>query len=132
MSPELTRPNRGIQVWLALNLHGVSRFRDELDRMLDLTERAADALSSMSGVELLDAPELSIVAFRARAGDGPTRSIQDALLASREVHVSSTTIDGRLYVRLAFLSQRTTQAIVDRAIDLVESAVSGTSTMGSG
>jgi aromatic-L-amino-acid decarboxylase len=122
MGPELTRPNRGIQVWLALNLHGVGQFRSELDHMLDLAERAAESLGSIPGIELLGKPELSVVAFRASSGDEPTRWVLDSLLGSHEVHVSSTTIDGRLYVRLAFLSQRTTDAIVDRAIDIVESA----------
>ncbi len=124
MGPELTRPNRGVQVWLALNLHGIQRFRDELDRMLDLAEHAATRLASIPGVELLDGPELSVVAFRAAGGDERTRNLFDALIASREVHVSSTTIDGRFYVRLVFLSQRTTTAIVDRAIDIVASAAS--------
>lgn len=120
MGPELTRPNRGVQVWLALNLHGVGRFRDELDRMLDLAERAADRLGSLPGVELIDRPQLSVVAFRAQAGDDATRALLDGLLDSREVHVSSTTIDGGMYVRLALLNQRTTDEVVDRAIDIVE------------
>jgi aromatic-L-amino-acid decarboxylase len=122
MGPELTRPNRGLQVWLALNLHGVRPFRDELDRMLDLSDRMAVALGSVPGIEVLDAPQLSIVAFRARSGDAATRAILDALLASEEVHVSSTTIDGHLYGRFALLSQRTSDAVVDRAIDIVRTA----------
>ncbi|MDW3218610.1 MAG: aminotransferase class V-fold PLP-dependent enzyme [Acidimicrobiales bacterium] len=122
MGPELTRPNRGLQVWLALNLHGIQRFRDELDRMLDLAEHAAIRLASIPGVDVLDDPELSVVAFRASSGDDATRRLLDVLVTSREVHVSSTTIDGRVYVRLAFLSQRTTTAIVDRAIDIIASA----------
>lgn len=122
MGPELTRPNRGLQVWLALNLHGIQRFRDELDRMLDLAEHAAARLASIPGVDVLDDPELSVVAFRASSGDDATRRLLDVLITSREVHVSSTTIDGRVYVRLAFLSQRTTTAIVDRAIDIIASA----------
>lgn len=120
MGPELTRPNRGVQVWLALHLHGVSRFRDELDRMLDLAEQAAVRLASLPGVELIDRPELSVVAFRAQAGDEATRAILERLLDSSEVHVSSTTIDGHMYVRLAFLSQRTTEEVLDRVVEIVE------------
>ncbi len=123
MGPELTRPNRGIQVWLALNLHGVARFRAELDRMLDLAAGAAQALSAMRGLALIGTPELSVVAFRATAGDDVTRTILDALLASRRVHVSSTTIDGRFYVRLAFLSQRTTDEVLDTALEIIRSAL---------
>lgn len=122
MGPELTRPNRGVQVWLALNVHGVGRFRTELDRMLDLTASAAESLAALPGIELADTPQLTVVAFRAIAGDDETRKLLDALLDSREVHVSSTTIAGDLYVRFAFLSQRTTDDVVDRAIAIVEAA----------
>lgn len=124
MGPELTRPNRGIQVWLALNLHGVGAFRNELDRMLDLATHAAGRIRLIPSMELITDPPLSVVVFRASAGDDQTRLILEALLESRDVHVSSTTIDGDLYLRLAFLSQRTTRAIVDRAIGIVEGAVS--------
>ncbi len=40
--PELTRPFRGLAVWLPLHLHGVARFPAELDRMLDLAGWASD------------------------------------------------------------------------------------------
>lgn len=123
MGPELTRPNRGVQVWLALNLHGVGSFRDELDRMLDLAERTADKLASIPGLAVIGRPHLSVVAFRADAGDDTTRALHAALNDSREVHVSSTTIDGDVYLRLAFLSQRTTEQIVDRAIEIVQTAL---------
>lgn len=126
MGPELTRPNRGIQVWLALNLHGVGQFRDELDRMLDLAERAADKLAAIPGLELIDRPQLSVVAFRARAGDDTTRTLLEALNESCEVHVSSTTIDGQLYLRFAFLSQRATDDVVDRAVAIVKEKLADT------
>lgn len=122
MGPELTRPNRGVQVWLALNLHGVGQFRAELDRMLDLAERAAVRLEAIPGIEVIDPPQLSVVVFRATAGDAQTRAILDALLDSRAVHVSSTTIDGSLYVRFAFLNQRTTDEVLDTAIGIVRTA----------
>ncbi|MGH8911852.1 MAG: pyridoxal phosphate-dependent decarboxylase family protein, partial [Acidimicrobiia bacterium] len=40
LGPELTRPFRGLEVWLPLQLHGVAAFRAELDRMLDLADHA--------------------------------------------------------------------------------------------
>ena len=120
---DLPESSGGVQVWLALRLHGVSRFRDELDRMLDLAERMAGRLGTLPGVQLIDQPQLSVVAFRAEAGDDATRAILDALLESRQVHVSSTTVDGDMYVRFAFLNQRTTDSIVDQAIQIVETTL---------
>ncbi len=128
MGPELTRPNRGLPLWLALNLHGVNRFRDELDHMLDLADRTAHRLRDIDGIELAVEPELSIVAFRSSApdpsvGDAVTERIFRYLNNSGEVHVSSTTIHDRFVIRFAFLSQRTTEAIAVRAVELVAEAV---------
>ncbi|MCH9803298.1 hypothetical protein K0U73_05835 [bacterium] len=72
---------------------------------------------------MIDQPQLSVVAFRAEAGDDATRAILDTLLESRQVHVSSTTVDGDMYVRFAFLNQRTTDSIVDQAIQIVETTL---------
>ncbi len=119
MGPELTRPNRGLPLWLALNLHGVDAFRRTLDSMLDLTGRAAVALGNLPGVELITEPELSVVAFRSTDGDDATLAIQQALNGSGRVHVSSTTIDDRLWIRLAFLSQRTTVDVVDEVTERI-------------
>jgi aromatic-L-amino-acid decarboxylase len=123
MGPELSRPNRGLPVWLALHVHGIGQFRETLDRMLDLAALVAGRLDGLPEIELSGRPELSIVAFRAVDGNPMTRHVLAALNGSREVHVSSTTINNHLYARLAFLSQRTTKAIAMRAVDLVGDAV---------
>lgn len=123
MGPELTRPNRGLPIWFALQLHGIGQFRTTLDLMLDLAENAAAVLADIPGIVLAGPPELSVVAFRALAGDSPTLHLLDVLNRSREVHVSSTTIDGHVHVRLAFLSQRTTKTMADRAVEIVRETV---------
>lgn len=119
MGPELTRPARGLEVWIALHLHGVKAFRRELDRMIDLAEWSAAKLSQIEAIETAPSPDLSIVAFRAVSGNEQTRRIADQLNASRSVHVSTTSIGDDLYLRLAFLSQRTTRAVAERVIQLV-------------
>ncbi len=119
MGPEQSRPNRGLPVWLALHVHGVAAFRQTLDSMLDLAVAAADHLVAIPGIELITRPQLSIVAFRSVDGDDATAHMLRRLNESSEVHVSSTTIDDKLWVRLALLSQRTTASIVDRVIELI-------------
>lgn len=124
MSPEFTRPARGLEVWLALQLHGIEPFRAELDRMLDLAEWTAAALSDLAGIEVMAEPELSIVAFRATAGDEATRAVAQYLNDSGDVHISSTTVDGDFLVRIAYLSQRTDSDVAHRAVQLVREAIS--------
>lgn len=123
MGPELTRPYRGLALWLPLQLHGVDRYRAMLDHMLDLARYTTAALKDIDGISVILEPELSIVAFRADAGDDATQVILDALLASGELHVSSTVVDGRLAIRFVFLSQRTNVATAARAVELVQDAI---------
>jgi aromatic-L-amino-acid/L-tryptophan decarboxylase len=118
--PELTRPTRGPLLWFPLRLHGTRAFATELDRMLDLAALAYQRLSTMPGVVVGPPPELSIVAFRAAAGDAATDAIVEALHATGRFQVSTTVLAGRAAIRLAFLSPRTTQARVLEALDIVE------------
>ena len=94
LGPELTRPTRGLAVWLPLHLHGIAAFRDALDQMLDLAELAADGLAAIPGIDVVAPPELSVVVFRATAGDVASDHILRAINGSGRFHVSSTTLDG--------------------------------------
>jgi aromatic-L-amino-acid decarboxylase len=87
LGPELTRPNRGLAVWLPLHLHGIERFREELDRMLDLAEWAAAEFAEMPEIELVCDPDLSVVAFLATESDEASRMILDHLSDSGDVYV---------------------------------------------
>ena len=117
--PELTRPFRGLLVWLPLQLHGVARFRHVLDRSLDLAAAAAARLRELPGIEVLLEPELSIVAFRDRGRDGDTERILAALNDCGRLHVSSTTLDDRTVIRLAFLHPRTGEAELEDVLQIV-------------
>lgn len=123
MSPELTRPARGLETWLALQLHGIAPFRDALDRMLDLAAWATAELRTIDGIRVIAEPELSIVAFHSESGDAATQHIAKHMIDSGDVHVSSTTVDGNFMIRLAFLSQRTEHDVAVRAVELVREAL---------
>ncbi|MFP3913850.1 MAG: pyridoxal phosphate-dependent decarboxylase family protein [Actinomycetota bacterium] len=121
LGPELTRPYRGMHVWLPLQLHGVAAFRTELDEALDLAEHAYDRLRRAEWVEKLWRPDLSIVAFRC-PDDQRSRRALEAANGSGHVFLSSTSVDGRYVLRLAILNRRTELAHVDTAIDLLAEA----------
>ena len=121
--PELTRPSRGPLLWFPLQLHGTAAFAAELDRMLDLAAMAHARLAAMPGVITGPAPQLSIVAFRAAAGDAMTDAIVAALQGSGRFQVSTTTLGGRAMVRFAFLSPRTDAATIEEALGIVARTV---------
>ena len=64
ISPELSRDFRGLRIWLPFKLHGIEPFRQALEEKLDLAEWATAQLRTMTDIEIIAEPQLSIVAFR--------------------------------------------------------------------
>jgi aromatic-L-amino-acid decarboxylase len=121
LSPELSRDFRGLRVWLPIMLHGLGAFREQLTEKLDLARRAWDQLRREPLLEMLDEPQLSIVAFACRAAGGRDGNALGAELlrrvnGRRRVFLSSTTIGGRFVVRLCVLSFRTHADRVEEAV----------------
>jgi aromatic-L-amino-acid decarboxylase len=124
LGPELSRPFRGLAVWLPLQLHGVSPFRDALDSSLDLAEHAYERLSNIEGIDARWKPDLSVVAVMFdddRAG----QAALDAVNEDFTVHLSPTIIDERFVLRFAILNRRSTIEHVDHAIDIIEKTLIG-------
>jgi aromatic-L-amino-acid/L-tryptophan decarboxylase len=123
LSPELSREWRGLRVWLPLHLHGVAAFRTQLDEKLDLAASAHAELVADQRLETI-APDLSIVAFRRRATDDAGQlDLLRRINAHRRVLLSSTRIDGSVWLRLAIVSFRTHRDRVGEALDLIRQEV---------
>ncbi len=129
--PELSRPFRGLRLWLPLMLHGARPFREALSEKLALARTLHAELAAMPEVDVLDEPQLSIVAFRARrqpgeafaAWDARNEAWMDAINARGRVILSSTrleTPEGPAFtLRACVLSFRTH---ADRIAALLEDA----------
>ena len=115
LSPELSREFRGLRLWLPLRLHGVAAFREALAEKLALTRLAWERLRADPRFEMLDEPQLSVVAFRLRKGDDA--ELLRRVNARGRVFLSSTTLGGRLALRICVLSFRTHE---DRLLDAVD------------
>ena len=124
LSPELTRPFRGLEIWLPLHLHGVSAYRSELDSSLDLARHAYASLKDRDWIDRIWEPDLSIVAFQCHDDAGARAALANAN-ESGKVALSSTAIDGRFTLRLAILNRRTTLEHVNTAIALLEDGYQG-------
>jgi aromatic-L-amino-acid/L-tryptophan decarboxylase len=130
LSVEQSREARGLRVWLPLKHLGAGAFREALDEKLDLARFAAQELERISGVELVARPQLSILAFRARADDldaealdARTQRIMDIVNHSGPVHLSGTVLDGRLAIRICVLPFRAHAELVTTCIARVRAAV---------
>jgi aromatic-L-amino-acid decarboxylase len=114
MSPELTKPFRGMRVWLPLKIHGAAVFRELLDERLDLGRWAENQLRQIPAIEVLTGAQLSVVTFAARdtgqsldARNEQSRTILAGINSKQRVFLSGTLLDGLYAVRVAVVSFRT-------------------------
>jgi aromatic-L-amino-acid/L-tryptophan decarboxylase len=129
VSPELTRPFRGLRLWLALHLHGVAAFRKALDQKLDLAQTAYHAILATPNLETIGSPDLSIFAFRYCVPGGSSEDHDQATLklveqvnATGHTYLSSTQIREQVFARIAVLGLRTDAQQVATAIKAIQEA----------
>jgi aromatic-L-amino-acid decarboxylase len=129
-SPELSRPFRGLRVWLPFKMHGASAFREQLEEKLALTKLAADRIRAMEGMEILAEPVLSLFAFRlAPPGvDDPAelnrlnQKLLERVNARQRVFLTATTLAGRFALRICVLSFRTHRDRMEEGLEDLEAA----------
>ncbi len=117
LSPELSRAFRGLALWLPLMLHGAGAFREALAEKLELARDAARRLEADPRFELLEEPQLSVVAFRLKDRDDDANArLLERVNARGRVFLSSTRLHDRLTLRICVLCFRTHQDRLDDAI----------------
>ncbi len=114
LSPELSKPFRGMRVWLPLKLHGAGAFRDALDEKLDLIQWMEQQLRQIPAVEILADAELTVTALAVRdRGQGLEQRNQQSRELLLEINgrqrafLSGTLLKGVFAIRVAVVSFRT-------------------------
>jgi aromatic-L-amino-acid decarboxylase len=130
LSPELSRPFRGLRVWLPVKLHGIGAFRRNLDEKLDLTNWATEELRRIPGIEITAEPQLSLVAFRLTRpamDEGALNQLNRRLIAAinarQRIHLSGTVLGTRFVLRVCVLSFRTHMERMREGMDDIRTAV---------
>jgi L-2,4-diaminobutyrate decarboxylase len=105
----LSRRARGLPFWFSLAAHGTEAYAEAIRQCLDVAGRAADLVDRAPHLELLCAPELSVVAFR-RTGwaeeDHQRWSLR--LLESGQAFVVPSSHEGEPMIRLCIVNPNTT------------------------
>jgi aromatic-L-amino-acid decarboxylase len=134
ISPELTRPFRGLRVWLPLRMHGIGPFREALEEKLALARWAAAELKRIPGIEILAEPQLSALAFRLNPGESPqtaeelnrlNRRLMQRINERRRVLLTGTLLRGEFVIRICVLSFRTHRDRMEMCLEDVRKAVEG-------
>jgi len=128
LSPELSRPFRGLGLWLPLKLFGLAPFRAALEEKIQLARYFHERIAALPGFRAGPFPDLSVVTFRydPPRGDGEAanRQILEAVLRDGRVFISSTRINGEFSLRVAILHFRTHRGEVDHLLGVLAEAAS--------
>ena len=129
-SPELSRPFRGLRIWLPFRLVGANAFREQLDEKLDLAVWVTDQLRAIDGMEIIAEPELSLVAFRlTRPGmtqaelNVLNQDLLNRINARRRVYLTATTVGGVYALRICVLSFRTHLERMEQGMEDIRAAL---------
>ncbi|MFT4538578.1 MAG: aromatic-L-amino-acid decarboxylase [Planctomycetota bacterium] len=124
LSPELTRHFRGLRLWLPLQVHGLARYRAALEEKLILCHLFYERVQQL-GFQVGPKPDLSVAMFRWAPRDGSdgnafTQRLLKAILDDGRVFLSSTSIDGVFWIRVAVLCFRTHVDRIDAILEVLE------------
>jgi aromatic-L-amino-acid decarboxylase len=129
ISPELTRPFRGLRIWLPLKMHGAGAFREALEEKLALARWASEELKKIEGIEILAEPQLSTLAFRLNPGGLPAeelnrlnRRFMKRINDRKRVLLTGTLLRGELVIRICVLSFRTHRDRMESCLEDIREA----------
>ncbi|MCB0274501.1 MAG: aminotransferase class V-fold PLP-dependent enzyme [Calditrichaeota bacterium] len=121
---ELTRHNRGLRMWLPLQLYGTGVFAEALAEKRQLCRYFHQQVGQL-GLETGPEPDLSVAIFR--CPDDPdntkTQRLMDRIHRDGRVFLSSTVIAQKLWIRCAIVSHRSHREEVDLAIAMIKEKV---------
>ncbi|MFT5451507.1 MAG: aromatic-L-amino-acid decarboxylase [Enterobacterales bacterium] len=130
MSLELTRPFRGLGVWLPFKMLGADAFRKALTEKIELAQYFCEKIKQDTVWKIIAEPELSLTVFRYDEVDKTIEELNDinqkiiTLVNNKgRVNISGTKIDGYFVLRSCILSFRTHESQVTMLLEDLTEAV---------
>lgn len=130
--PELSRPWRGIRVWLVVQLYGMKKLRAAVHEKRELALWAAERLDALDGLNLLTKPALSLFAFHVVSKSGDlkleNRATEDLLHRVRErgqIMMSGCHMGERYLGRICVMSFRTRRKEIELAVEQITAELAG-------
>jgi aromatic-L-amino-acid/L-tryptophan decarboxylase len=114
-----TRGFRALKTWMALRYHGVDGYAQRIARDCALAQRLAELVRATPSLELWEPTSLSIVCFRLKDTDDRNREVLRRIQHSGKAFLSSTVLDGRVWLRACFVNHLTTEGDVDALMALL-------------
>jgi len=127
LSPELTKPWRGMRMWLPMQLYGIAPFKAALEEKILLCRYFHEEIQTR-GFEVGPYPDLSVCRYRYVPKEPKDANAFNARLleyvqADGRIFISSTTIDGVYWLRVAVLCFRTHLREMDMLLEVLKNGV---------
>ena len=117
--PALGRRFRALKLWAVMRCYGRSGLQERIGSALRLAELLEGWVRDADGWELCAPRPFSTVCLRRAASDEENAALLERVNATGEVFISHTRLNGRYVLRVAIGHERTTEADVRRAWDVL-------------
>lgn len=116
---ECTKAGLGLRFFAVLAALGERGLADHVERQFALAAQAYRYVSGQPGFECPVEPQANILCFRIVGSDDLQLSIRNALISRGSHYLSTAELNGKRYLRLAFMSPATTMRDVTGLVELV-------------
>lgn len=118
---QLTRRLRGLPLWFSLAMHGTNKYREAIERGIELAQIASEKIEKREGLEMVRPASLSVVLFRKKGWDAA--KYKDWTYKNHNegfALVTPTTWKGETIIRFCFINPDTTEKDIDMILDTLE------------
>ncbi len=116
----LGRRFRALKLWFVLRSYGAEGIRHHVREHVRLARDLAARIEGDERLELVAPVPLGLVCFRHVGGDDPTGALAEAVNASGDVYVTTSSAGGTPFIRVAVGQTRTEERHVDRLWEIIE------------
>ena len=120
--PALGRRFRSLKLWAVLRCYGRRGLQERIREAIRLAELFEGWVGAEPGWELCAPRRFSVVCFRRKGSDEENERLLGRVNAAGEIFISHTKLEGRYVLRLAVGNERTTEADVARAWEVLRAA----------
>jgi aromatic-L-amino-acid decarboxylase len=119
--PALGRRFRSLKLWTVLRCYGREGLQARIREAIGLAELFERWVRDEPGWELCASRRFSVVCFRHEGTDEENEAIVNRVNSGGELFLSHTRLNGRYVIRLAVGNERTSEADVRRAWEVIAS-----------
>ena len=126
MGVELTRPARGLRLWLTLQVLGQNALSDAIEHGIQIAEYAEKELQKTADIEILSPAQLAILTFRfapsyvsEKEKDELNQKISKKMLENGYAGIFTTQLAGKKGLRICAIHLDTSEDDIQNTVSLL-------------